>query len=639
MYNRFPFNRSLYNQAVAAASSVDAGSTRSPFGHIVVAIPGGDLVLIYQQGTNGLCYRVSTNGGTVWGAENIIDTDTTVYASAIVNPTTKDVHVVYSKHANPTINDEGIYYRPLIWDSGAGSWNVGGEQQLAGGGGLYDPATAGRRDAAISVGDDDFPVITYLRNENGVITWAMLVSQEAWAFTDFDVDLNIGVTADEDSRGAAVQTTGRSICFVSRTGSWYSLATATILNPMAATGVDMTVLFSWLGAESEMVAVARNDDGDRLGIVYLAGDGAPHFRLYNLETYALVSDTEMDTAAADSVSITWDGAVFWMAWVADDNVRVSSDAAPATVIQTFSNPGPDEDWSWLNSPVSCVYSTNIVFVWCATASSIYTGVFSPSRAVTVAETGTGVDVAQIEVSETETGTGADGAVVYEPIDVPDTGSGADVATAGPWVTDTGIGVDVGGKGVTIAEAGAGTDVVQIEMSVAETGSGADGSAYYQTVPVADTGSGADAVGSLTNAVPDTGVGVDAVPQVGMPIAEVGAGVDSAVIELAGASESGTGADALNAGIAIADTGAGVDASDATKPGAAETGTGTDSVEIAVAVAETGSGADIIGAGDAIFVNVEDTGAGVDTPSKAWIPTAVVLRLLMHSGEVRLKVES
>ena len=639
MLNWFVFNAPLFNQAVAAASSIDTGSSRSPFGHIMVAVPDGDLLLIYQQGTHGLCYRRSTNGGSVWGSEIVISSRVDVYASAIINPTTLDVHVVYSKHGDPSTADLGVYYRPLIWDSGDDEWDVGGEQTLAGGGSHYDSATAGRHNASISVGDDGYPIITYLRNAAGVVTWAMLVSQEVWAFTDFDVDLDIGIATDEDSRGAAIQTDSRSIYFVSRTGSWYSLATTTVVNPATATGIDMTVLFNWLGAESEMVAVARNDDGDRLGIVYLAGDSAPHFRLYNLETYALVSDTEMDTAAADSVSITWDGAVFWMAWVANDIVEISNSDAPATVVQTFSNPGPDEDWSWLNSPVACTYTTNVIFVWCATASSIYTGVFAASRAVTMAETGAGVSVAQIEVAEAETGAGVDSAAVYDPINVADSGTGVETITAGPSVTDTGTGVDVGGKGVTIDETGAGAETVQISMTgAAETGAGSDSPSILDIINVTDTGTGADARG-VGIAAADTGVGVDAIPYLDAPVAEVGGGLDTVVIELVGAAESGTGLDAMTAGIEIEDTGTGVDAPNATKPGAAETGVGADSAEIAMAVVESGSGADQVGAGNAIAVLVTDSGTGLDTPSAVWIPTATLIRLLIDSGNVRLKAES
>ncbi|KKL09313.1 hypothetical protein LCGC14_2567110, partial [marine sediment metagenome] len=466
-------------------------------------VPGGDLVLIYQQGANGLAYRVSQNGGSVWGAENIISTRTGVYASAIINRSTLDIHVVYSAHGDPpSTGDEGVYYRPLLWDSVTSTWDVGGEQTLAGGGSLYDPAVAGRRNASISVGDDSFPVVTYLRNEYGTVSWAMLVSQEANALTDFDVDLDIGVAADEDSRGALQQSAARTLYFVSRTGSSYNIATAIVANPVAATGIDLTVFDSWYGSETEMVAVSRNDAGDRLGIVYIGGDGTPRFRLYNLSTNAFISDTKMDTAAADSVTITWNGDIFWMAWVDNDNVQVSNSDAPATVVQTFANPGPDEDWSWLNSPLSCVDIAAVVFAWSATASSIYVGTFLGVRTITEAETGAGVGAAQIEVTQGETGAGADVATVVETINQQDYSinqnpqamynqknllfnaeefnqpvEGTELGvSAGPLAADTGVGVDAIVKAMTEVETGVGVDVAQIEVSVAETGSGADAAA-------------------------------------------------------------------------------------------------------------------------------------------------------------------
>jgi hypothetical protein len=639
--NRFLYDASLYNQAVAAASSVDSGSTRSPFGHIMVAVPGGDLVLIYQQGTNGLVYRRSTNGGTVWGAENVISTRTDVYASAIVNRTTLDIHVVYSQHGNPSTSDEGVYYRPLIWDSGDSEWDVGGEQTLAGGGSLYDPATAGRRNASISVGDDNFPVISYLRNENGTVSWAMLISREADALTDFDVDLDIGVVADEDSRGAMQQSDLRVLYFVSRTGSSYSLATATIANPMAATDLDMTVINSWFGSESEMLAVARNDDGDRLGVVYLAGDGSPHFRLYNLTTNALVSDTAMDTDAADSVTITWDGAVFWLAWVYDDIVRVSNSGAPATVVQTFANPGSDEDWSWLNSPVSCVDSPTVVFVWCATASSIYVGAFLADRAASAAETGAGTDVAQVEVTQAEAGSGSDVVAAAEAISGVDSGTGTDASTAGPSVTDTGTGVDTVGKTVTVDETGAGVDVAQVEVSAAESGSGSEGTSLLENItPSADTGAGTDAIASVGPSTVDDGEGVDAAFMTTGAQAETGAGVDVAEILLGPLTESGSGTDSQDTGPLVTDVGTGVDAlGQVDKQGDTETGVGVDVAQVEVSAAEAGAGVDAISTSEPIEVQVTDSGTGVDAASQTWIPTAVVVRLLQSSGEVRLKLES
>ncbi|KKL71989.1 hypothetical protein LCGC14_2089410, partial [marine sediment metagenome] len=600
-FNRFLYNQSLYNQAVAAASSVDSGSTRSPFGHIMVAVPGGDLVLIYQQGANGLAYRVSQNGGSVWGAENIISTRTGVYASAIINRLTLDIHVVYSAHGDPSSTaDEGIYYRPLLWDSATSTWDVGGEQTLAGGGSLYDPATAGRRNASISIGDDNFPVVTYLRNEFGTVSWAVLVSQEANALTDFDVDLEIGVAADEDSRGALQQSDSRTLYFVSRTGSSYNIASAIVANPVAATGINLTVLDSWFGAEGSMVAVARNDDGDRLGIVYLGGDGAPRFRLYNLTTNAFVSDTKMDTVAADSVTITWDGAVFWMAWVDNDNVQVSNSDAPATVVQTFANPGPDEDWSWLNSPISCVDIPTIAFAWAATASSIYVGIFQADRAIAEAETGAGADAAQIEANQAETGAGVDAATAVEAINQQDYSinqqpqgvynqknllfnteefnqqvEGTELGvTAGPLAADTGVGVDAIIKAQVEAETGVGVDAATISVSSADTGSGADNAPIpTELIGAADTGAGDGETAAVRVLVPDTGVGV-LTEAMGTTQAETGAGVDVARILLGPEAETGSGADAAPHGPLVTDVGTGVDAvGSVDKQGNAETGVG------------------------------------------------------------------
>src|SRR3990167_6154736 len=140
MFNRFFYNETVYNAEADSFSALPAavantGATRSPFSHILVAVPGGTLIFIYQNGTTGLVYRISTDGGQTWGAVRVIDSDTAAYASAVVNPTTKDVHIVYSNHGDPpgAGGDESIFYRPLLYDSVTTDWVLGGEQQLAGG--------------------------------------------------------------------------------------------------------------------------------------------------------------------------------------------------------------------------------------------------------------------------------------------------------------------------------------------------------------------------------------------------------------------------------------------------------------------------------------------------------------------------
>lgn len=676
MLNRFLYNQSQYNQAVAAASSIDAGATRSPFGHIMVAAPGGDLVLIYQEGlageaTDGLVYRVSTNGGSVWGAQRVISSRTDVYASAIID-SNRHIHVVYSAHGDPPQTDEGVFYRPLVWDTGVEDWFVGGEQTLAGGGSVYDPAIAGRRNATISVGDDNFPVITYLRNEGGVVSWAMLISQEVDALTDLDVDLDIGVAADEDSRGAMQQSDTRTVYFVSRTGSSYSIATAVITNPMAALGVDLTVFDSWFGSETEHIAIAVDDQTPQtLAVIYFEANTGIHLRRFNLDTNAFISDMAVlapQTPAVDSVSITWDGARFWMATVADDIVRLTNSDNPLTVITTFANPGIDEDWSFLNSPVSSVDSQRIVFTWSSTLSGfrIYVGTHLVDRDITEAETGVGVDVAQIDITEAETGVGVDTVTAIETIVVNDFSinqnpqgmynqknllfnteeynqavEGIELGvTVGPLVADTGVGVDAEVKAIVEVETGTGVDAVTIGLSSPDTGAGADNAVIpTENIDTSDTGSGDGETDSLDVQVTEAGVGA-LTEAMGTTVAETGVGVDVAEILLGPEADTGSGADSESHGPTVADTGVGVDAFfSLDKQGEAEAGVGVDVAIIGVSSPDTGVGADLVGQGQEINITAADTGVGLDVVTQTWIPTAVVVRLLASLGETRLKLES
>ena len=673
-YNRRYFNESIYNAeadtfGALPATVANTGATRSPFGHTLVAIPDRTLIFIYQDGTAGLVYRISTDGGQTWGAARVIDSDTATYASAVVNPTTKDVHIVYSNHGDPpSAGDESVFYRPLLFDSVISDWVLGGEQRLAGGGGLYDPETAGRRNASISANATGRLVVTYLRNESGVVTWAALVSQTAWSTADMDVEANMRLAADEDTRGAAQQTIVSSdrLFIVARTGSTYTLSSAVLPNPIGvAAGVDVAPTSTWLGDTGEMVAVAYAVELDRLGIIYLRNN-KPHFRLYSLgASPALISDTEIATSTAQSVSLTWDGSRFWLAWVTNDNVKVSHSDAPTAVVQTFSNTGPNEDWSWLNSAVSELETSRIVFVWSQTngggANNIYVGSFAASRALSGSEAGVGADSMKVGIPVAETGAGADTmsaseqiifsqgrvfntfaynqllAAVYNGAVSGDLGIGQDSVFVNIKITDSGVGVDAVGKKLVEAETGVGVDSMRLGLSTAETGAGVDSATVQQTNGVTDTGAGVDTP-SVRIIISDAGGG-DPEAKIRLPNNEVGAGADSMMLNFVQA-ETGAGADNMQVYFTLNDSGVGVDdLKSLDKRGNQETGVGVDSLVVRVSVAETGAGADAISTSVPLTITVTDTGTGVDAVSQVWIPTATVVRLLFSGGTMRLKVES
>lgn len=152
-------------EGAGAASLVATGDTRSPFAHTLV-YADGRIAWLYQSG-NGLVMRISTDGGRTWSAATTVDSKANVYPSVLADPS-GNLHLVYSQHGQPGQGDEVIYYRPLLW--GGDGWTVGAEQQVAGGGSLYDSAVAGRRNATIWADDNGRLIVTYVRTDAGAWT-------------------------------------------------------------------------------------------------------------------------------------------------------------------------------------------------------------------------------------------------------------------------------------------------------------------------------------------------------------------------------------------------------------------------------------------------------------------------------------
>lgn len=317
--------------------------------------------------------KVSTDSGGSWSVTHTIDSKTAMYASAVINPDTYDIHVVYSTRGNPATADEGVYYRPLIWD-GTSDWSIGAEEILAGSNSLNDYAAAGRRNATISAGADGYLVVTYLRNEGGIVTWAALIGNAVWTTSGFDSNSNAGLQADAGSRGGGLQTNARTLWFLSRTGSSYTLSYQTAIPVLADVDLLVTDAASgaWLGDAGEHFAFVYAASLNQIGVVYLKATN-PYLRLYDVATGSMVGrETKLASSACDSVSIAWDGERFWMAWVSSDTVTISASDAPTTPIKTFSS-GGSEGWSWLNAPIDDSFH---LFVWSQTngsPSNVYSG--------------------------------------------------------------------------------------------------------------------------------------------------------------------------------------------------------------------------------------------------------------------------
>jgi hypothetical protein len=621
---------------VTATTSIDAAATQSPWSRNVISVPNGDLVLIYQSGA-GLKMKVSTDAGATWAVSHDIDSKTDVYASAVINLVTYDIHVVYSKRGNPSTDDESVYYRPLI--RGTSDWSVGAEEILAGSNSINDYATAGRRNATISVGADGYLVVTYLRNEGGIVTWAALIGNAIWTTSGFDSNSNVGLQADVGSRGAGLQTSTRTLWFLSRTGSSYSLSYQTAITVLA--DVDLLVTDSssgaWLGDAGEHFAFVYAAQLNQIGVVYLKASN-PYLRLYSVATGALISETKLSSSTCQSVSITWDGERFWMAWVSSDTVSISASDAPTSVLTTVSS-GGSEGWSWLNAPIDASFH---LFVWSQTngsPSNVYSGQKMPQAITFVAEdTGAGIDSIVNIYLPNDTGTGVEVAIVIVRLDATDSGTGSDDVVGGPIASDSGVGTDHASITVPVAaETGVGNDDVSVLFTAEDTAQGVDTASVVQLQSADDSGTGTDSVNQLLIAVADNGLGVDAGNSQLLLVVETAIGQEVVVV-IQTVDDSGTSTDAIVMYPTVHDSGVGADDAPVTKV-VTDTGQGTDVASLQFEATDSGAAVD----GFKLTITVIDNAYAVDSgggndPAVTVITTPDRVRLLMTSGRVRLKVE-
>jgi hypothetical protein len=570
---------------VTSTTSTDAAATQAPWSRNIISVPNGDLVLIYQSGA-GLKMEVSTDSGATWSVTHTIDSKVDVYASAVLNPNTYDIHVVYSTRGNPATADESVYYRPLIWD-GTSDWSIGAEEILAGSNSFNDYTVAGRRNATISAGADGCLIVTYLRNAGGIVTWAALIGNAIWTTSEFDPNSNVGLLANAGSRGGGLQTSARTLWFLSRTGSSYNLSYQTAIPALA--DVDLitdAASGAWLGDAGEHFAFVYAARLNQIGVVYLKAAN-PYLRLYNVATGSLIGETKLSSSTCDSVSITWDGERFWMAWVSADTVTISASDAPTTPIITFSS-GGSEGWSWLNAPIDASFH---LFVWSQTnggPSTVYSGQEAGQAiSFSAADTGAGVDEIVAVYLPAEAGVAVDVAVVIVRIAATESGVGSDVVTGGPLATDNGVGADTVSVLMPPAvESGVGRDTVSVLFTAAETAQGIDDIAsLVQIQSVADGGIGTDDVNQLLIAVADRGSGVDAANSHLFLVVETAAGQDVVVI-IQTVTDSGTGTDDIVMYPTVHDFGVGADDTPITKE-VPDTGQGTDVVVVLVTVTDSG----------------------------------------------------
>jgi len=638
--------------------SADPGSTRHPYSQITLSIPPA-AVLIYQEGTAGLVFTWTDDLGVTWEAPVTISSRTDVYASAVSDPVTFDIHVVYSRFGDPELGDD-IWYRTLTFNGNllAPAWTVSDEIDVS-----FGSPAVGYRDAVVSGAEDGKLQVLALRATATTRDWSQFTAQAPWTLQNATETPSALPASGSDK--ASVLQLGIYSFALTRAGGSLILYRAEGVD-WSDTAVVYTAIEQWVADESEGFSLAGDDfDNDDLGLVYIYNT-VPFFRKYDVNGTLISGPTQLSILAPTvSADITWDGTYYRVVWIRDNGAGNTTIYWASEVnwlaLFLYTADATAEEWDWVNTPTSTLLGAVWPVAWCETANlagpnHVYAGVVPFVALRSLAEAGAGLD--------------------------------AMILIVAPIVPEAGVGTEAPVIGVLTVEIGAGADVMQLIIPLEDTGTG-DDSFYEKLFEMMDAGLGMEGLpdiativleygwGLEADVIPeiaayddvtgfpwDTGYGVDAIPEnpaaPGIPNvivnqAEPGAGTDSLTLVIAPVmpeaghgvdtyvmtlflTETGHGADPLGPMLTrpiinTADIGAGVDAYTMLKA-VLEAGVGTETYGLAVLAPDTGAGADAY----VLTIFLTDSAVGADAAAKA--AAAFVLaatRLFVSAKKLRLRV--
>jgi len=621
-------------------TSTNAKPTAHPYSSICVVLPTA-LVLFYQEGAAGLLYAYSLDGGVTWSAPAVVSSRTDVYASAIVDPLTRDIHVVYSRWGDPALGDD-VWYRTLTYTGAGVPWTVSAEISVS----FASPAV-GYRNAVVSAANDGKLQVLALRATTTTRDWAHFTAQAAWTLQNATETPNVLPASGSDK--VSMLQLGAYTLALTRAGGSLILYRASGVD-WGAVDVVYAVLDQWMADEEEGFSLAGDDfHNDDLGACYIYNT-YPYFRKYSIDGTLLSGPTQIGALTnTESVDITWSGLYYQMAWIRNAgagtrHIYWATEENWGILFLLTSNTG--ENWDWINLPASSMAGPALMIAWCETglgggSNNVYVGILPLHVDRIAADTGAGADALALRLMPTDTGAGADAVLITLPLTEP--GAGADTLLLVLPLTDDAVGTEIYEKIFGIEETGIGEEETpDVAQALLDYAYGLEPDVVPVVAPIDDvtgfpfdSGHGVDIIPvPVVVGILDLGAGDDELLLVLAPaIAEAGSGLDTYGLLLA-LSDTGAGVDATIVGISLADMGSAAEVINFPVKQALEAGGGADALALVINALETGSGADAY----YLLLLLTETGVGVDAASKSVAALVLAaLRLLVSGGKLRLRV--
>lgn len=431
-----------------------ADATRAPANGIIIVEPTSQTyAVIYQTGSagaNGLVFSRSLDFGATWESEVQISSRENVYGSAVVNPTTGDVHLLYSRHGDATLTTGwDIYYRVLIWDEDTFNWTVGSEQIIE-----QSSTSSAFSNVSLSVDNNGFLWGAYLhvRDEQrpavrtivGNQQWTLGISTQA---DQFDLPYNAEI------RPLATFCSGPDYyCLLLEQLGTYHIAISTTTLSLVGHTFSFSVQQAFQGLDTHQFDATWNEspaglDAGALLIAYIGEDNRLYRRFYTPTTDSLSDAIKINLNSVSSPTVTRSGNGWDLAYMRDlgsNNRRLNLQILSGDG-ETFSNFVLDSDsagdkWEWTQLPRDLSRFDNVVIAWSDTLNTPYNihfGVVNFGVLRDVIDTITGTDTILLAIAVADSATGAVTVTFYGEVKtVAETITGTDTIVFGPDVEET-----------------------------------------------------------------------------------------------------------------------------------------------------------------------------------------------------------
>ena len=358
---------------VTAATSTNDGSTRTPATRgVLLALTHGDLVLIYQAGTegdNGILYRTSPDRGVTWSAATQISSKEDVFPSAVVQRNTNDIHLIYSRdEATPTLDaSSSIWYRRLIYTGvpSAPTFLIGSELTMALGSG-----TVAYERASIELDSSNVPWFSAVRYTATGTTVICGIGAVAGNLAGAAIDPSVvGINIVSPNISIASAALGTAWFVGVQSGGTFWLTRATGPNVGSAT-IEFTSVASWSVDEVHTIAVAGSVDGRYVYVGYVV-NGLVYVKKWDNQTSAIISTTLIGSGYRASLAM--DESYCWIFYIQHVGTRTLLNFATeeegwASAVITSSTTA-SEDWDWPNSVKRIDDAQAAVVAWCTTTEA------------------------------------------------------------------------------------------------------------------------------------------------------------------------------------------------------------------------------------------------------------------------------